>query len=63
MNESKLKRYESLLKKDLRIEWQEERLKRLMRGLPDNDILTVPFGEEKEEPRAVRTRKRLNSYG
>nr|MBQ6243018.1 hypothetical protein [Lachnospiraceae bacterium] len=40
-----------------------ESLKEVLAALPENSILTVPFEKEKEEPHAVRTRKRLHSYG
>ena len=60
---SKLEKYEALLGRDLLIGYQKERLKKLMRVLPDGNILTVPFDGEEEEPHAIRTRKRLNSYG
>ena len=46
---SKLEKYEALLGRDLLIGYQKERLKRLMRVLPDGNILTVPFDGEEEE--------------
>ena len=38
-------------------------LKARMDEMQTGDILIVPLEEEKEESHAVRTRKRLNSYG
>ena len=40
-----------------------ESLKEILKDLPEGNIVTVPFKAEKEEPHAVRTRKRLYSYG
>ena len=41
----------------------QEELKKRLEELPDGRILVVPLGMEREVPIAVRTRKRLNSYG
>lgn len=40
-----------------------ETLKGKIKELPEGNIMHVPFTKEEEESHAVRTRKRLNSYG
>ena len=40
-----------------------ETLKARLDGMEEGEILIVPLENEKEEDHAVRTRKRLNSYG